>query len=101
MTVGGLAIHVAIKELIVVPATFLGVIHRSVGMGEKRFGIPTAVWVRADANTGGHAKTMLIDLLLLPQLKEDLLGANGGIGGAPDFGQQDHEFVAALTAHRV
>src|ERR1700687_1741851 len=81
----GLQTHIWAKELVIVSPTFLGVIHRRVGILDQRLRIFAVVGVGAYADAPGNAKTVVADAVRFLKLGDDLGGTNGCICSVCDF----------------
>ena len=94
-------IQVRFEELIVVASAVFRLVHRKVGIFEQSLGVDCVIRIRDDPDAGGDINRVLADLVRLVQRHQDLLGADARVFGVHHLGQQDHEFIAALPAHRV
>ena len=71
----GPCVHLPLEELIVVPAAFLGVVHRGVRALDQRLRIRTVVGVDADADGGGDMQLVVRDVVRRDERGDDLLRA--------------------------
>src|SRR5450755_3929101 len=94
-------VHLRGKPLVVIPSASLCVIHRGVGVRENRFDVLAVVRVETDANTQGDVEPMVTDEVGLAYGLDQLFCGEGGVFRRLDFGQQHHEFIAALAADGI
>lgn len=89
------------KELYVVAALGLGVIHRRVGVPHQRAAVLAVDGVEGDADARRDVDLVAVDQVGLPKGDEHLFGHAGGVRRIVDFGKDDHEFVAAQPGEDV
>ena len=97
----GSSAHFGREELVVVPPAGLGEIHRCVGVLQQRIGNQPIIGIDADADAQGDMQFMAFNVVRRKLRSDQLLGNLGRILPALDFGEQDHELVAALAANAI
>ena len=75
----GPCVHGRLEELIAVPATFLGVVHRRVRALDQRLRIRTVVGVDADPDGDGDMQLVVRDIVRRDERGDDLLRTGGRI----------------------
>ena len=61
LALDGPDVHGRFEKLIVLPAVFLGLVHRRVGILDQGLGIEAIVGIDAEADAGGDVQVVLID----------------------------------------
>ena len=87
-------VHVGGKELVVVAAGVLGVVHGHVGVAQQGVGVAAVLGQKADADARRGVKIVPLDVVVdVGQIALDLAGDGGGRHGVFDIDQNDDEFV--------
>jgi len=97
----GVLVHVWFEELVVIAPIVLGVQHRNVRSLDQRLRIGPIIRINTDAHTDGDLQIMILDVVRLTERSEDLVRTESGIFRARYARQQDHEFIATLTADGI
>lgn len=93
----GQGIHLASEKLIHVATICLGVIHRGIGVLHHGFNVFAVIRIDADPDAQGDMQLLAADGVWQGEGGEQLFRHQRRILWPADFGQQDHEFVAATT----
>ena len=92
---------VVLVELVAARAAPLRAIHGGVGMTDQRDRIGAVVRIDRDADARQQRKRVRTDRCRRRERLQHLAGDRCCVAGARDLGEQHHELVAAVPAHRV
>ena len=99
--VAGVGAAVVLIELEAARPLPLDAVHGGIGMTDQRHRIGAVVGIDGDADARLQRDRVRADDRGRGQRVEDLAGDRRGVGGARHLGEQHHELVAAVAAHRV
>ena len=94
-------VHVGAEELVFVAAVGLGVKHRGVRVLHHAVHVVAVIRIDADADAEADMQFVSFDQMWQCEGGKQFFRDVGCIQRLFDFGQQNHEFVAALAAYRV
>ncbi|MNP33505.1 hypothetical protein D3C76_1267470 [compost metagenome] len=79
----------------------LGLVHRDIGVFLECLLVQAILWEDTDADAGGHPELLALEVEGPGNGAEDFLGGGCHVLVIGQLRQQDHEFVAAQSGHRI